>query len=315
MLTTDDLRFFAAVSAAASLAAAARTLDVSAPAVTQRLRALEARLGVQLIDRGGRYLTLTNEGELLAERGREIIASLGELTDAVSERRSVVSGHLRLVAPLGFGRHHIAPIVARFQAIHPKVRVDLQLTDRLGHTPAESWDIAIHVGPLDDATPGLTVRHLAPNERFLCCSPDYLARRGTPMVPEDLRAHACIALRENEEDVTLWRFRSKQSGDETRVRIEPDLASNAGEVVKAWALAGYGFIVRSEWDVAGDLLANRLVRVFGDYDLPAAPIVALVGTRREARAARTHRFLDELTERFSRPVWRQGANEPLRTRP
>ena len=305
MLAPDDLRFFAAVATATTLAAAARALDVSPPAVTQRLRALEVRLGVQLVDRRGRLLALTNEGELLAERGREILGSLGELTDALSERRSVVTGHLRLAAPLGFGRRHIAPVVGRFQAIHPQVRVDLILTDRLSRSPAESWDIAVHVGQLDDATPGLSVRHLAPNERILCCSPDYLARQGAPRTPEDLREHACIVLRENDEDVTLWRFRSLDSRDELHLRVAPRLASNDGEVVKAWALSGYGIIVRSEWDVADDLRAGRLIKVLQDHHLPAAPIVALLGTRREARAARTRRFLDELTASFQQPEWRR----------
>ncbi len=140
MISTDDLRFFAVIAMSPSLAAAARTLDVSPPAVTQRLRALETRLGVQLVDRRGRHLILTNEGELLAERGCEIVDSLGALSDALSERRGEVAGHLRVIAPLGFGRRHVAPIVARFQSYHPRLHIDLLLSDRLGRTPAETWE-------------------------------------------------------------------------------------------------------------------------------------------------------------------------------
>jgi DNA-binding transcriptional LysR family regulator len=310
MFNSDDLRFFNAVAASSSLAAAARILEVSPPAVTQRLRTLEARLGVQLLNRNGRHLTLTNEGELLAEEGLKIVDSMTELSDALAERRGEVAGHLRIIAPLGFGRRHVAPIVADFQARNPRLQIDLILTDRLGRTPASAWDIAVHVGSLDDATPSLSVRPLAPNERLLCASPGYLARREMPKAPGDLRQQSCIALRENDEDVTLWRFRSRLTGTEEKVRVEPCLASNDGEVVRTWALAGLGFIVRSEWDVADDLQSGRLVRVLADYDLPAAPIVALVGTRRAARAARTRRFLDELIASFQQPAWRSPSPRP-----
>jgi DNA-binding transcriptional LysR family regulator len=309
MLDADDLRFFAAVAASDTLAAAARALDVSAPAVTQRLRALETRLGVQLVERGGRHLVLTGEGELLAERGRDITGALGELTEALAARRGAVAGELQVLAPFGFGRRHVAPLVAAFQAAYPEVRITLRLTDRIGRAAAdtEAWDVAIHVGALDEAAAGLGVRHLAPNERFLCAAPEYLARRGVPRSPGDLHRHACIALRENDEDVTLWRFR--RGAAEERVRIRPMLASNDGEVAKLWALAGHGLIIRSEWDVADDLRDGRLLRLLPDYTLPPAPVVALVGTRREARAGRTRRFLDHLVDGFSQPSWRR----PLHT--
>lgn len=306
MIEPEDLRFFQAIAASASLAAAARVLGVSPPAVTQRLRTLEARLGVHLVDRRGRHLTLTGEGELIAERGREIVAALNSLNDDLAERRGDVVGRLHLVASFGFGRRHLAPLVARFQSEHPQLRIELMLTDRPARAPSQSWDLAIHVGNLDDATPGLNVRHLAPNGRFVCASPAYLARQGCPKTPRDLSAHACIALRENDEDVTLWRFCSSRDKTVERVRIDPFLATNDGDVAKTWALAGCGLIVRSEWDVAEDLQEGRLIRVLADYDLPAAPIVALIGARREARSARTTRFLEALAASFRHPPWRQG---------
>ncbi|AWN52639.1 LysR family transcriptional regulator [Methylobacterium sp. 17Sr1-1] len=302
MLATDDVRFFLAVAEAPSLAAASRALDVSPPAVTQRLRALEERLGMHLVDRAGRHLALTDEGELLAERGREILASLAELDEALAARRGQVVGHLRIVAPLGFGRRHVAPVAAAFQAAHPEVALDLTLSDRLGGVPAGTFDLAIHVGGIAQAAPGLIARRLAPNDRVVCAAPAYLAARGTPAGPADLRAHACIALRENDEDVTLWRFH-RDGGDE-RVRIEPRLSSNDGEVVRGWALAGRGIILRSEWDVADDLRAGRLVRLLPAHALPDAPVTALLGAPRRARAARTRRFLDALAAALDPPPWR-----------
>jgi DNA-binding transcriptional LysR family regulator len=305
MLTTDDLRFFAAIARASFLAAAARDLNVSPPAVTQRLRALEARLRVHLVDRSGRHLTLTDEGELLAERGRQVLEDLSEIDDALAERRGEVRGHLRIVAPLGFGRRYVAPVVAAFQARHPELKIDLTLSDRLGGVPdSGSWDLAIHVGEMDHAAPGLIMRSLAPNERWACAAPSYLNSHGRPKNPGDLRAHACIALRENDEDVTLWMFRSVGALDEHRVRIEPNLASNDGEVVRIWALAGRGIIVRSEWDLVEDVRAGRLIRLLPDYALPPTPVVALLGARRRARTARTDRFLDALQRSLEPVPWR-----------
>ncbi|MGF3021569.1 LysR family transcriptional regulator [Methylobacterium aquaticum] len=302
MLGPDDIRFVLAVAEAPSLAAASRALDVSPPAVTQRLRALEERLGVHLVDRAGRHLALTDEGELIAERGRQILDSLGELDEALAARRGQVVGHLRIVAPLGFGRRHVAPVAAAFQAAHPQVAIDLMLSDRLGGVPAGTFDLAIHVGEIAQAAPGLIARRLAPNDRVVCAAPAYLSARGEPASPEDLRAHACIALRENDEDVTLWRFR--RDGAEARIRIEPRLASNDGEVVRGWALAARGIILRSEWDVADDLRAGRLVRLLPGHALPEAPVMALLGAPNRARAARTRRFLDALAAALDPPPWR-----------
>ncbi|MGU3538052.1 LysR substrate-binding domain-containing protein [Methylobacterium sp. A54F] len=303
MLDTNDLRFFVTVAASPSLAAAARSLNVTAPAVTQRLRGLEKRLRVHLVDRSGRGLTLTNEGELLAERGRALLGGFDDLNDALAERVGRVTGHLRIVAPLGFGRRHVAPVAAAFRVRHPGVRIDLLLSDRLGRIPAETWDLAIHVGEIRDATPSLTVRALAPNDRILCAAPAYLARHPAPRTPAELRDHACIALRENDEDVTLWRFRAVD-GSEARVRVDAGLVSNDGEVVRGWALAGLGVIVRSEWDIADDLRAGRLTRLLDGYALPSAPVVALLGSERRSRAARTEKFLEALGRSFEPIPWR-----------
>lgn len=302
MVNSDDLHFFAAIARARSLAAAARELNVSPPAVSQRLRALEERLGVQLAIRSGRQLTLTDEGDLLAERGAALLDSLAALDDALAERRGHVSGHLRIVAPLGFGRRHVAPVVARFRGAHPQVRASLQLSDRLGRLPLDSWDVAIHVGEGRDIAPSLSQRLLAPNRRLLCAAPAYLSRHPPPAHPGDLGRHVCIALREDDEDVTLWRF--QRGGVEARFRIEPELASNDGEVVHAWALAGLGVIIRSEWDVADDIRAGRLVPLLEDFTLPDAPVLALFGSRRQSRAGRTGLFVEALAAHLRPPPWR-----------
>lgn len=303
MLSTDDIRFFVAIAAASTLAAAARALDVTPSAVSQRLQGLEQRLGGQLVSRSARRLTLTDEGELLLSRGRALLDETAELTEALLARRGTITGHLKILAPLGFGRRYIAPAVAAFRSSHPDVSVELELSDRPGRAAAGSWDIMVHIGTLKDSA--LRLQRLAANERYLCASPAYLKRRGVPAGPRDLRGHDCIALRENEEDVTLWRFSRKRAKSPAEVvRIEPMLSSNDGEVVKAWALADRGLIVRSEWDVADDLAAGRLVRVLSNYQLPPADVVALLNPGRGGRARRTQAFLESLRARLSPQPWR-----------
>ncbi len=303
MIGPDDIRFFIAISNAPSLAAAARALNVSAPAVTQRLRALEERLGVHLIDRVGRQLTLTNDGELLVERGRGVLIALSELDEQLAERRGQVTGLLRIIAPLGFGRRYVAPVVAAFQQEYPNVKIDLTLTDRLTGVPSSSWDLAVQVEELNNTPSSFFMRNLAANTRFVCASPDYLETYGTPVVPNDLLRHSWITLRENEEDVTLLKFKGLD-GQKYRIRIHPNLTSNDGDVIRNWAISGRGIIVRSEWDVVEDIRSGRLVRILSQYSLPEAPVTVLLGSGHQARAARTGRFLDTLAKALNPIPWR-----------
>ncbi|MCW0209712.1 LysR family transcriptional regulator [Achromobacter veterisilvae] len=300
MITTDDLRFFLSLAATRSLAEAARALDVTPPAVTQRLHALEKRLGVRLVNRSGRGTALTDEGRLLALRAEQICGELGDLADELAGRRGVVAGHLRVIAPLGFGQRYVAGLVAEFRQHSENVTASLLLSDGPPRLAADDWDVMVHIGELRDST--LVAYPLAPNRRVLCASPAYLARRGAPAKPEDLRGHDCIALRENDEDVTLWRFKQGR-GPAVGVRVSPVLSSNAGETAVEWALAGHGIIVRSEWDVAAHVGARRLVPLLAGWSLPQANIVALVKSRQEL-PARTAGFLAHLRAAFSTPPWR-----------
>lgn len=301
MLSSQDLQFFRVVVATNSFAAASRQLCVTPPAVTQRLRAIEDRLGVRLVHRSSRGFTLTDEGELLAERAGKILAELDEVADLLGNRRDVVRGHLRVAASLGFGRRHVAPALASFRQQHPGVRITLQLSDHPVRVRPEAWDIIIHIGEL----PSMDLQRvpLAPNDRVLCGSPDYFARRGVPTTPAELATHDCLALQENEEDVTLWRFVAPDGAVET-VRVTPTMVCNDGDVARSWALAGLGLIIRSEWDVAGDLKAGRLVRALPDRSPQAAPVVALVGAR-AGRAMRTSEFLNTLRMRLQPVPWRE----------
>ncbi|MEJ1963580.1 MAG: LysR family transcriptional regulator [Gammaproteobacteria bacterium] len=302
MITAEDLRFFSIIAVSRSLAAAARQLDVTPPAVTQRLRQLETKLQVRIVDRSTRHLRLTDEGELLASRGFSILSELDLLADALNSRRGKVAGHLRVVAPFGFGRRFVAPAADAFLRNHPEIHLSLTLSENPAGLGADSWDVLIHAGELRASS--LIAHRLAPNARVACASPEYLSRCPAPVVPEDLLRHDIIVLRENDEDVTLWKF-SDAGRVQTAVRISPRMTSNDGEVVRQWALAGRGIAVRSEWDIADDLRNGRLVRILRNYHLPPADIVALTAARTR-RAARTTIFIGELQAALNPAPWREA---------
>ncbi|MGO1117699.1 LysR family transcriptional regulator [Rhodovibrionaceae bacterium A322] len=301
MLNTEDLRFFAKLATAGSLADLARQLDVTPPAITQRLKQIETKAGVRLVDRTARRLALTHEGELIVVRAHEILNALDDLTDDLTIRRDAVAGHLRVRAPLTFGRCYVAPVVAEFQEIYPETQVDLFLSDRPNITTDERVDVILHIGDLPNSS--LRMRRLASNKRILCASPAYLSRAGEPQTVAELRRHSCIALRENNEDVTLWRF--SHNGRTTHIRINPKLSCNDGEVARNWALEGRGIVLRSEWDVAQPILDGRLKRILPNYSLPDADVVALLN-HQQGRAARVDRFLELMAGTLSPPPWNSG---------
>jgi DNA-binding transcriptional LysR family regulator len=303
MLSSDDLAFFAVLAGSSSLAESARKLNVTPPAVTQRLRALEARVGVRLVDRSARRLSLTDEGALVAAHGLVVSDAIESLSEALANRRSTVSGHLRIAAPHGFGRMHVAPVVGAFARMHSSVTVALELSDYPAARLIETCDVVIHIGPA--GPPSQIVTTLAPNRRILCAGPGYLAAAPPIQVPADLVRHRCLVVRENDEDVTLWRFQRPRHEPAT-VRIHPAMSSNDGAVVRDWAINDLGVTIRSEWDVAADLASGRLRQVLPDWEAPAADVVAMLGAR-HGRTTRTTAFLALLRQSLTPAPWRAGA--------
>jgi DNA-binding transcriptional LysR family regulator len=300
MLNADDLRFFVAITQSPSLAAAARRLNVTPPAVTQRLRSLELRLGVQLIDRSTN--TMTDEGELLADQSRTIVDQIEQIGELMAQRRGTVAGHLRISAPSGFGRTYVVPTIDQFLEQHPEVRVTLELSDNPIGLKPDAWDVVVHIGELKPSP--LQMIRLSPNRRLICASPAYLARHGTPQTPADLLKHDCLGLRENEEDVTLWRL-STLSGSTETVRVNPIFWSNDGEAIRSLAVKGKGIILRSEWDVASHIASGTLIEILPEWSAPEAPVVALLGPR-NYRAARTRNFVSFLRRMLSPTPWRSA---------
>jgi len=274
MLELSDLRFFRTLAGAPSLAAAARHLGVTPPAITQRLASLEKRLALRLIDRSAQGISVTDDGAHLLNLAGSVLTEAEALTEEMNLRRGALSGSLKIIAPLGYGRLNVAPVLAGFAQQHLEVTPELILSDDPRKVlNKEGWDILIHVGRLPDLA---VKRHLLrPNRRLLCAAPSYLDRYGAPDAPQSLVTHRCGVVREDDMDVTLWSFSDPES-ETQRVRITPSFLSNDGEVVRDWALRGMGIIERSEWSVTDDIAAGRLVRVLSDYSLSDANIVALV---------------------------------------
>lgn len=300
MISSDDLIFFNVVATSDSLADASRKLNVTPPAITQRLRALEERVGVRLIDRTSRGLNLTDEGELIAAEGVAIIDAIEQLAERLGRRTSRVRGKLRIAAPYGFGREYVAPVVEDFARLHPEATVTLELSDHPNALSSDSWDVVIHIGAVNSA--GRLITTLARNRRLVCAAPSYLDNNPAIAEPQDLLAHRCLALRENNEDVTLWRFNHPKRGSAT-IRIKSAMSTNDGTIMRNWALAGLGVIVRSEWDIADDLVSGRLVRILPDWECPAADVVALLSAR-HGRSRRTTVFLEMMRDSLIPPPWR-----------
>jgi DNA-binding transcriptional LysR family regulator len=301
MINSDDLRFFKMIATHPSLAATARALNVTPPSITQRLQVIENKLKLKLVDRHARSITLTDEGILLAERATIILDEMDDLHESIYSQRNEVAGCLKILAPLGFGREYIAPLVTKFQQQYENLTVELELSDNPDWATKHSWDIIIYIGELRDSSLRLSI--LAENKRFLCASPSYISKHGLVNKPADLRHHHCIALRENAEDVTMWKFNESNDSKSESVRIKPKLACNDGRVIKQWALDGYGIISRSEWDVAHELETGLLVHLLKDYELPTANIVALLGTDQRSRSGRTTKFLELLKKNIGEKPW------------
>ena len=293
----NDLNFFVLLARHGSLSAAARSLDVTPPAATKRLALLEARLGVRLVNRTTRSISLTSEGETYLQHATRILADVQDMEDAVSGGRSTPKGLLRVNATLGFGRTTIAPLVSEFAAKYPEVEVQLDVTDRPVDLVENGFDLGIRFGALPDKR--LNARKIMSNRRFLCASPRYLKKHGTPQSLADLAAHRCIIHRQNDDAYGIWRF-TRDAHSEV-VKVQGALSSNDGDIVLGWALDGHGILIRSEWDLTKYLESGRLRVVLPDFELPSADLFVYYLSQRN-QSARIRAFIDFLVDHFNAPA-------------
>ena len=291
-----DLDLFLRVLDTGSITAAARSLDLSVPVASQRLKRLEAGLGVRLFHRTTRRLHPTPEGVALAQRGRPLIEELESLGAELRGVANEVAGTLRVTLSATFGRQYVSPLLPDFLARHPGLHLSVHLSDHFVDLVSEGFDLAIRIGALEDSS--LVARRIAPNQRVVCASPDYLARRGEPRTPEELAAHDCLLLSGRDGVHDVWRF-STLDGGEAGMRVRGRFDSNLGELVRDAALAGQGIAVFSLWHVIDDLREGRLRLLLPDHRLPATAISAVTPHRRTT-PPRVRAFVDFLAERLER---------------
>jgi DNA-binding transcriptional LysR family regulator len=256
-----DLELFVTVVEAGGISAGARALGSSPPAVSRRLAALEARLGVRLAERNARRFRLTDEGVLYYERSHAILAELRDAEAEVSARGGAARGLLRVGAPVELGRRRIAPLLADFTRRNPGLDAHLVLSDAGLEVGEDGLDVALRIGRPDD--PSLIARKIAVSRRIVCAAPAYLAARGMIRVPEDLANHDCLRLARRHRLLDRWRFRF--DGVESEIRVAGTLSSSSGDVLHGWAVAGTGVSLEAMWDVEQDLAEGRLVECLGDY--------------------------------------------------
>jgi LysR family transcriptional activator of dmlA len=286
-----ELWFFTLLARTGSLSAAARELDITPPAATKRLAQMEQRLGIRLVNRSTRTLSLTAEGELYLAHAGKILADIREMEQQLADSGAAPRGLLRVNATLGFGRTAIAPLISAFAKRYPDVEVQLQLTDRPIKLVEEAFDLGIRFGELPDAR--LLARKVMSNRRFLCAAPAYLRRYGEPQTLEQLASHRCILHRQNDEAPGIWRL-TRGRKTET-VKVGGTLSSNDGDVVLNWALDGHGILLRSEWDAKKYLDSGRLQLVLKDYRPAPADLFVYYPSRRHM-AAKLRALIDFLTE-------------------
>lgn len=294
----DDLRLFFRVLDTGSISGAARSLDLSVAVASQRLKRLEASLGVRLLHRTTRRLHATPEGLALAEQGRAPFEDLEVLTGGLRKGGGSVAGTLRVTMSASFGKQYVSPLLPVFLAQHPALRVAVNLDDRVTDLVGSGFDLAIRIGALDDSS--LVARRLASNRRVLCASPAYLARRGTPRTPADLSGHDGVLLvgRNGRQDV--WTLAGPQGPVD--VRMQGRFESNLGEVLRDAALADLGIALHSYWHVSDDLHSGRLVVVLPGYPVAETAIWAVMPQRRMV-PPRVTAFVDFLAAAFAQPPW------------
>lgn len=298
-----QLESFVAVVARGSLTAAAQAEGVAPAVIGRRIDALEERLGVKLLVRTTRRITLTHEGSAFLEDCQRLLSDLANAEASVSAGGVKASGYLRITAPAGFGRRHVAPLVPRFLALHPDVNVSLNLSDRVVDIVNETYDCAVRVGDLPDSS--LVRVRLADNRRLCVATPAYLKRAGTPQHPGELSRHQCLTLSSDASQTRGWAF--TVDGELVHLRPSGRLDCSDGQVLHDWCRMGLGLAWRSTWEVEQEIARGDLVSVLEDYAAPPNGIYALFPHARHL-PLRVRLWIDFLKHTYGDAAyWRGGA--------
>jgi DNA-binding transcriptional LysR family regulator len=292
-----QIETFIAVANKGSLTAAAHAEGVAPAIIGRRLDALEQRLGVKLLVRTTRKISLTHEGSAFLEDTQRIVRDLGDAESSVTAGGVKASGHVRVTAPAGFGRKHVAALVPEFMCLHPDVSVSLDLSDRIVDLINEGFDCAIRVGELADSS--LISVRLADNRRVCVAAPSYLARAGTPRTPQELGSHNCLAFSSVASQPRGWVFvnRLDAAPELLHMRVAGRMDCTDGEVLMAWCRAGHGIAWRSWWEVGAAVERGELVTLLDEFAAPPNGIFAVL-PQRKLMPLRVRLWVDFMKQRY-----------------
>ncbi len=298
-----QIESFVSVAAKGTLTAAAQAEGVAPAVVGRRIDALEERLGVKLLVRTTRRITLTHEGSAFLEDCQRILADMANAEASVSAGGVKASGALRITAPAGFGRRHVAPLLPMFLERHPDVHLSLNLSDRVVDIVNEGFDCAVRVGDMPDSS--LISIRLADNRRLCVAAPAYLQRAGVPQHPGELARHECLTLSSDASQTRGWAF--TVDGAVTHLRPSGRIDCSDGQVLHAWCRQGLGVAWRSTWEVEGDIAAGTLQPLLEAYAAPPNGIYAVLPQRKHL-PLRLRLWVDFLKQHYGDAgYWRQGA--------
>ncbi|MBV4395838.1 LysR family transcriptional regulator [Advenella alkanexedens] len=289
-----QLESFVAVATLGTLSAAARQANIAPAMMGRRIDALEERLGVKLIIRSTRKLSLTPEGHIFLEEAQRILKDLADTESLITEGKVKVSGPLRITAPAGFGRKHVAPLIPVFCEQYPDVKVSLDLTDRVVDLVEEQYDCAIRIGDLENSQ--LIAIRLAENHRVVVAAPEYLKTHGTPQHPDELQHHECLSFGSQGNQHKGWLF--KENDQIIAIKPKARLSCSDGSVLLEWTLSGFGLSWRSMWEVRREIEKGTLVTILDEYNAPANGIYAMLPDRKHL-PQRTRGFINLLKNTYA----------------
>lgn len=296
-----NMKVFVAVVQAGGFSAAAEALDLSKAMISKRIKHLEDTLGVRLLNRTNRSLSLTEVGAIYLEQCQQILAQVEEADLAITQLNSQPQGILKVTAPTSFGTFHLVPAIADYKVRYPEVKVHLALNDRLVDLVEEGLDIGVRVGRLQDSN--LIARQLASVRLVVCGAPAYFKRHGVPQVPADLMQHNCL-LYTQQTPKDKWEFKGTEGG--FSVRVAGDFEAMVGDAVRIAAIQGLGLVQLTTYVVGQDLKAGRLLAVLTEYEPDEIPIHAVYPHRR-GLSATVRTFVEFLHARFyPKPDWDGG---------
>lgn len=301
------LEAFAKVVETGSFARAAERLDVSVSTLSRQVAQLEAHLDARLLHRTTRRLSLTESGRVFYERCVQLLADLEEAEESATLQTVKPRGTLRLTCGVTFGERHLAPAMGEFLALHPAMRLDVELSDRAVDLVDEGFDAAVRIGAMGSLN--LVARNIGETRLVCCAAPSYLKRRREPRTPEELSAHACLTY-EYSPWKNVWPFRDAE-GRDRGARIAGPVHANSGLFLVALAVAGVAIVVEPDFVVGPDVLAGRLVPILRRFVLPPASIHVMYPSRRHL-SAKVRAFADFLAQRFATSEWTLAERDPLR---